>query len=114
MSNSAVAAFGHYPVFAATSAEQARFVKFQIDRPIPNPEKPEKLPQRLKGTKKSCLLKSFFVSWWRKCFATKCKKITSNVLNARWVELLKYSFVISDRHAKYPYHLKIKKTTAIC
>jgi hypothetical protein len=22
-----------------------------------------------------------FVSWWRKCFATKCKKIIYNVLN---------------------------------
>ena len=34
-----------------------------------NPDKPEKLPQRPKGTKKKCLLKFSFVSWWRKCFA---------------------------------------------
>ncbi len=40
----------------------------------PNPDKPEKLPQRLRGTKKSCLLKSFFVSRWRICFGRKCKK----------------------------------------
>jgi len=39
-----------------------------------NPDKPQKLPQRPKGAKKKCLLKFFFVSWWRRCFGIKCKK----------------------------------------
>jgi hypothetical protein len=34
-------------------------------RLLPNPDKPEKWPQRPKDTKKSCLLKSIFVFW---CF----------------------------------------------
>jgi hypothetical protein len=30
---------------------------------IPNPDKPEKWPQRPEDTKKNCLLKSIFVFW---------------------------------------------------
>jgi hypothetical protein len=34
------------------------------DDNLPNPDKPGKLAQRPKGTKKNCLVKPSFVSWW--------------------------------------------------
>jgi hypothetical protein len=63
--------------------------KFQVfeklaDIPlIPNPDKPEQIATKAPRHKAKPLVNihlCVFVSWWRKCFDTKCKKIISKVL----------------------------------
>jgi hypothetical protein len=51
----------------------------------PNPDKPEQIATKAPRHKAKSSVNTHlcvFVSWWRKCFATKCKKIISKVLKA--------------------------------
>jgi hypothetical protein len=48
-----------------------------------NPDKPEQIATKAPRHKAKPLANihlCVFVSWWRKCFATKCKKIISKIL----------------------------------
>jgi hypothetical protein len=55
----------------------------------PNPDKPEQIATKAPRHKAKPLVNihlCVFVSWWRKCFSTKCKKIISKVLMRNFYE----------------------------
>jgi hypothetical protein len=55
----------------------------------PNPDKPEQFATKAPRHKARPLANihlCVFVSWWRICFAKKCKKITSKVLMRNFYE----------------------------
>ena len=50
---------------------------------VPNPDKPEQIATKTLRHKAKLLVNIHlcaFVSWWRKYFAIKCKKVTTKIL----------------------------------
>jgi len=62
---------------------------------IPNPDKPEQIATKAPRHKAKPLVNIHlwvFVSWWRKCFAIKCKEFTTKTL-MRYLSLLRCYFL---------------------
>jgi hypothetical protein len=60
-----------------------KVLRAYVNIQIPNPDKPEQIATKAPRHKAKPLVNihlCVFVSWWRKCFATKCKEFTTKTL----------------------------------
>jgi hypothetical protein len=72
-----------FKAFKKFTACQGLFYFRAIHAPSPNPDKPERIATKAPRHKVKPLVNihlCVFVSWWRKCFAIKCKEITTKTL----------------------------------